>query len=53
MASPTWTTSGPAWFIDPSGNALSVVQPKTGPTPSQPAGLNAVDGGADDRLPGA
>jgi catechol 2,3-dioxygenase-like lactoylglutathione lyase family enzyme len=22
-----------AWFIDPSGNALSVVQPKTGPTP--------------------
>ncbi len=22
-----------AWFIDPSGNALSVVQPKTGPIP--------------------
>ncbi len=22
-----------AWFIDPSGNALSIVQPKTGPTP--------------------
>ena len=22
-----------AWFIDPSGNALSVVQPKSGPTP--------------------
>ena len=22
-----------AWFIDPSDNALSVVQPKTGPTP--------------------
>jgi catechol 2,3-dioxygenase-like lactoylglutathione lyase family enzyme len=22
-----------AWFIDPSGNALSIVQPKSGPTP--------------------
>ena len=22
-----------AWFIDPGGNALSIVQPKTGPTP--------------------
>jgi catechol 2,3-dioxygenase-like lactoylglutathione lyase family enzyme len=22
-----------AWFIDPSGNALSIVQPKAGPTP--------------------